>query len=671
MSSTAGFLGAEALLRLALSPQTVAATLAVVLASVVIYLLDPIQRWRLRKIPGPPTKPLLGCLQQLRSLPLPLFLQSCAQTYGPVFKVAMGRKWVVVVANAEMQRQVGLKLRAHAVLDPDFMRGRMHTIIESNLFRASGETWRQLRAAWQPAFAPASLAGYLPLMTACAQQLAARLEAKAAAAAAAAATAGGGSGRSVSGGSVDMWRELGAMTLQVVGSTAYGVDFHAINEEDEQQRDGSNGSSSSSSSRSGGPAAVADDGYGRQLAAACGQVFRYSSAMHGSAYLRVAMLLPELRPLLVPLAHTLPDTNFTLLLQARGRLCNAVFQLIDSWKQQHIGAKGEVGDALHRSNGKADAAGADRDSAAGSARQSSSGAGVGGGGGLPGVAPGSFLDLMLGQRRQQAGSGRGGGGKKADAGGHQEHQEHAPLTDEQVAGQVQLFILAGYETTANALAFAVYCIATHPEAEAALLREVDEVLGGGGPGGGGGGQPLRLPAESDLPRLAYTEAVVNEALRLFPPAHLTSRLVPTTAAGGEPLTVGGYTIPPGTPVFLPMYIAHRDPAVWPRAEEFVPERFLPSAGPLYQSLQPHAGPAAAAGPQQQQHSAHAPFGYGSRMCIGYKFALQEAKVALATLYRTLTFRLEPGQQPIKIEASATMSPRGGLRVTPVLRRQHA
>ena len=82
----------------------------------------------------------------------------------------------------------------------------------------SGSTWRQLRAAWQPAFAPASLAGYLPLMTGCADQLARRLEAKATAAAgatASGATAGGGS-------SVDMWRELGGMTLQVVGSTAYG-----------------------------------------------------------------------------------------------------------------------------------------------------------------------------------------------------------------------------------------------------------------------------------------------------------------------------------------------------------------------------------------------------------------------------------------------------------------
>ena len=97
--------------------------------------------------------------------------------------------------------------------------------------------------------------------------------------------------------------------------------------------------------------------------------------------------------------------------------------------------------------------------------------------------------------------------------------------------------------------------------ESRLLREVDDVLPGSD----------QLPGESDLPRLAYTEAVVNEALRLFPPAHLTSRVVPP----GETLTVGGYTIPGGTAVYLPMYLAHRDPAVWPRAEEFLPERFLP------------------------------------------------------------------------------------------------
>ncbi|KAG2429765.1 hypothetical protein HXX76_010549 [Chlamydomonas incerta] len=575
---------------------------------------------------GPRGRPVLGCMPQLRVTPMPLFLQSCAQTYGPVFKVALGRKWVVVLADAEMQRQVGFKLRAHARTDPDFSRGRYHAMLSSMLLRASGDTWRQLRAAWQPAFAPASLSGYLPLMTACADQLAARLEAKANAAAGSssggAATAGGAST-----GSVDMWRELGGMTLQVVGSTAYGVDFHSINAEEQ----------AASATAAGGAAKGRDDGYGRQLAAACGQIFRYGSPVHGSPYLRVAMLFPELRSLLLTLAHTLPDKKFEILTEARNRLSNVVFQLIDSWKLQHStegGVAGGVG------NGKADmgsSGGAD------SARQSSSGAQNGAGAtggnrgrGLSGVAPGSFLDLMLGQRQ-----GGGSGGKKAAEG--EESAEHAPLTDEQVAGQVQLFILAGYETTANALAFAVYCIATHPEVESALLREVDEVLGAG----------RLLPGEADLPRLAYTEAVVNEALRLFPPAHLTSRVVPP----GEVLTVGGFSIPAGTAIYLPMYLAHRDPAVWPRVEEFLPERFIPSS-PLYESLQPRGA--------AQQH-AHAPFGYGSRMCIGYKFAMQEAKVALATLYRRLTFKLDPGQQPLKLVASITMSPRGGLRVTPVLR----
>eukprot|EP00198_Chlamydomonas_reinhardtii_P012713 XP_001702050.1 LOW QUALITY PROTEIN: cytochrome P450, CYP711 clan [Chlamydomonas reinhardtii] len=591
------------------SPQMAAAGLALLLASLLIYLLDPIQRWRLRKVPGPPARPLLGCLPQLRAQPMPLFLQSCAQTYGPVFKasaevqgiaviphhvsrmqVALGRKWAVVLADAEMQRQV-----------------------RGTGAERGGSTWRQLRAAWQPAFAPASLAGYLPLMTGCADQLARRLEAKATAAAgatASGATAGGGS-------SVDMWRELGGMTLQVVGSTAYGVDFHSINEEDQA---GSGSGSGSAIATAGATAAAkgrGDDGYGKQLAAACGQIFRYTSSAHGSPYLRVAMLFPELRRLLVPLAHTLPDKRFAILMQARNRLSGAVFQLMDSWKQQHIAAAGS-GAAGKGSSGKADAS-----NGVGAAATS-------GRGGMAGVAPGSFLDLMLGHRQ---GGGSGSGGKKAEG---EEGVEHAPLTDEQVAGQVQLFILAGYETTANALAFAVYCIATHPEVESRLLREVDDVLPGSD----------QLPGESDLPRLAYTEAVVNEALRLFPPAHLTSRVVPP----GETLTVGGFNIPAGIPIFLPMYIAHRDPAVWPRADVFLPERFLHPRGAA------------------QQH-AHAPFGYGSRMCIGYKFAMQEAKVALATLYRRLTFTLEPGQQPLQVEASLTMAPRGGLRVTPVPRRK--
>ncbi|GIL53389.1 hypothetical protein Vafri_9035 [Volvox africanus] len=90
----------------------------------------------------------------------------------------------------------------------------------------------------------------------------------------------------------------------------------------------------------------------------------------------------------------------------------------------------------------------------------------------------------------------------------------AALTNDQVAAQVQSFIVAGYEPTANTLTFTVYCIATHPEVEKRLVAEVDEVVGRN-----------RIPNEADLERLPYTEAVLYEAMRLYPPAHITSRLV--------------------------------------------------------------------------------------------------------------------------------------------------
>ncbi|EFJ47190.1 hypothetical protein VOLCADRAFT_121020 [Volvox carteri f. nagariensis] len=301
---------------------------------------------------------------------------------------------------------------------------------------------------------------------------------------------------------------------------------------------------------------------------------------------------------------------FRKLLQARKLLRDTCLTLIRDWEEkQHKPTKTETkteaeaevrnGHAATRETGPTAEEPA-------STSPSYDNGGEGGGGGdvvrrAPAVAPGSFLGLMLSARDKLTG----------DA-----------LSDDQVVSQAQTFILAGYETTANSLTFAVYNIATHPEGS---------------------------PTDADLSRMPYTEAVLHETMRLYPAAHAITREVTNT-----PTQVGGYTIPADTHVILGIYTAHHDERFWPRAEEFIPERFMPDS-PLYPEVCPRAP------------HAHAPFGHGSRMCIGWRFAMQEAKVALAMLYQRLRFELEPGQVPLETVSALTLAPKDGLWVRPVPR----
>ncbi|KAL4451808.1 hypothetical protein ABPG75_007470 [Micractinium tetrahymenae] len=230
-------------------------------------------------------------------------------------------------------------------------------------------------------------------------------------------------------------------------------------------------------------------------------------------------------------------------------------------------------------------------------------------------APNSVIDMLLRATNKETGQG---------------------LTDVQIAAQANTLIAAGYETSSNALAFAIYCLATHPEAEAALLAEMD-ALGG------------KAPTAGDLLRCPYTEAVINECLRLFPPAHTTTR--ECTAPGGCTL-VGpdgrSYHIPQGMWVHFSIYGMHRSEEHWgPDALAFRPERFLEE------------------GSSKQRHpDAFIPFGLGPRMCIGWKFALREMQVALIRLYQRYTFRLAAAQQqPLPLRAGITLAPAGGVWVT--------
>jgi cytochrome P450 len=197
------------------------------------------------------------------------------------------------------------------------------------------------------------------------------------------------------------------------------------------------------------------------------------------------------------------------------------------------------------------------------------------------------------------------------------------MTDEQIRDEVMTIFIAGHETTAVNLTWTFFLLSRHPESNRRLKDELDRVLGG------------RPPTVADLANLPYLRMVVDESMRLYPPAWALSRL---------PLVddeIGGFHIPPRVNVFLSPYVTHRHPEFWENPEGFDPERFSPgrSAGrPRY---------------------AFFPFGGGPRMCIGNNFALMEAQLILATIAQRYRLDLAPGYVPF-LKPMITLRARDGM-----------
>lgn len=204
------------------------------------------------------------------------------------------------------------------------------------------------------------------------------------------------------------------------------------------------------------------------------------------------------------------------------------------------------------------------------------------------------------------------------------------MSDRQVRDELVTIFMAGHETIANALSWTWYLLALHPEAEARLHRELDQVLGG------------RPPSVAEVESLRFTRAVLAEAMRLFPPVWAVSRLTKA------PLRFGGYELPPRSLCILSQWVTHRDPRFWPDAGRFLPERWLDAA-------------------EAPPKYAYFPFGAGSRVCIGERFAWMEGTLLLALFAQRWVFRLQ-SSEPVVPLPLITLRQRGGLPVTAQLRR---
>lgn len=200
------------------------------------------------------------------------------------------------------------------------------------------------------------------------------------------------------------------------------------------------------------------------------------------------------------------------------------------------------------------------------------------------------------------------------------------LTDEQLRDECMTLLLAGHETTANALTWTLFLLSQHPAVEARLCAELDRVLAG------------RPPTAEDLPQLTYCEQVVAESLRMYPPAYAFSRRVIERAE-----LTHGRVLQPGSLVFIPVWAMHHLPRYYPDPDRFDPDRFTAEAR--------------AARPR----FAYLPFSAGPRNCIGEHFAWMEAILVLATLLSRYQFRLAPGQQ-VDTQPLITLRPRYGMRM---------
>ncbi|MCG8669440.1 MAG: cytochrome P450 [Pseudomonadales bacterium] len=199
------------------------------------------------------------------------------------------------------------------------------------------------------------------------------------------------------------------------------------------------------------------------------------------------------------------------------------------------------------------------------------------------------------------------------------------LSAKEIRDQLMTLFLAGHETTSHALTWCWYLLAKNPDVEVKLHEELDRVLEG------------RAPTYEDLASLPYTEQVIKETMRLYPPAYVLPRRARCDTE------VGGYKVPAGSELVIWLYMTHHDKRWYPNPEQFKPERFTPEAVAELPKL------------------AFMPFGAGPRTCIGAEFAMVEARLILAALAQAYRPQLI-SQKVVQPKPRITLAPKSSVKM---------
>ncbi|MBL6852347.1 MAG: cytochrome P450 [Alphaproteobacteria bacterium] len=224
---------------------------------------------------------------------------------------------------------------------------------------------------------------------------------------------------------------------------------------------------------------------------------------------------------------------------------------------------------------------------------------------MEGSAPRDLLDRLIAARDGEA---------------------NTQLSNDEVRDELVIIFLAGHDTTALALTYTWYLLSQHPEVEAKMHEELQRVLGG------------RNPVHDDLVNLPYTKMVLEESMRLYPPAPgLSNRAVL------EDDEICGVKVPKGAQVGVIPWVIHRHRLLWDNPEKFDPERFSPERS------------------QGRHRFAYLPFGGGPRVCIGMALAMAEAHLILAAMAQRFRLKLVSGQD-IVLQHRITMRPRDGIKM---------
>ena len=199
------------------------------------------------------------------------------------------------------------------------------------------------------------------------------------------------------------------------------------------------------------------------------------------------------------------------------------------------------------------------------------------------------------------------------------------LSSEELRDEVMTLLLAGYDTTANALTWTLMLLAKHPEVEAKLVAEVQSVL------------ENRLPTINDIPQLSYTEMVIKESMRLYPPGWILGRELISDCK------IGDRNFPRGTVIYFSQWAVHRDTRFYDRPEQFNPDRWADNLS------------------QRLPRCAYFPFGAGARVCIGKAFSMMETTLILTMIIQKFRLTLVP-EHTIELLPSFTLRPKQGVKM---------
>lgn len=205
------------------------------------------------------------------------------------------------------------------------------------------------------------------------------------------------------------------------------------------------------------------------------------------------------------------------------------------------------------------------------------------------------------------------------------------MSESQLVDNILTFLMAGHETTAKALTWALYLLARAPQWQERICDEITAVAAD------------RPVCANDLGRFPVTQMVIKETMRLYPPAPVLSRM------SMQPIEIGIHKVPPGSIIVIPIYAVHRHNRLWKDPDRFDPNRFLPECEKGFARTQ------------------FMPFGYGPRTCIGASFAMMEATVLLTTLLRAARFDWDGYHCPEPV-SRVTLRPKGGMPLKVTMRR---